>query len=143
MDLSVSDCIYMSNYIGDAIDPYDQNTINRAFVKLQLPGIIPSHTQILLSTAQQIKVDPGMVGFIGLRSTWARLGFISPQTVADPGFEGHLTLEVFNASSNPIIIRPGDVIFHIIYVPGVNLAQYYGIYQGQTGITLPKALNEH
>jgi len=143
VDLRISDKCYLSRELCRyrVLDPYDQECINDAFEFFKLPITLPPQRQILLSTVEVISVPPNKVGFIGLRSTWARLGLICPQTVADPGFEGTLTFEVFNTSVNRIQLSPGDVVFHIFYVPVEESVEIYtGRYQHQIGVTLPKSL---
>ena len=68
---------------------------------------------------------------------------LCPSTVADPGFVGTLTLEVFNThKTRSFQVWPGDALFHMIINPCIGEPSYTqkGRYQGQTGITLPKAL---
>lgn len=146
MDLAISGSVYMN--IGSAhsmrvltIDPYDQESIDDSFALLSLPHDLQPHTSYLLATAEPVKVPLHLVGLIGLRSTWARLGLLAPLTVADPGFEGTLTLEVYNAGGRGILVQPGDKIFSMTYVTADrDEPAYEGRYQGQTGLTLPKAL---
>lgn len=140
MDLTVSGEIYISKRSG-VIDPYSQPTIDDAFVLDLLPFQLLPYTQALLATRETVRITENQLGFIGLRSTWARLGLIAPQTVADPGFNGVLTMEVFNSSRNPILIQEGDAIFHMFTVPTSGFVpRYKGRYQGQCGLTLPKSL---
>jgi dCTP deaminase len=80
------------------------------------------------------------LGLAQLRSSWAMLGLIIPPTIIDPGFYGHLTIEVFNSAPMPIILRPGDVVFSIAIVNAEDVPIYNGKYQGQIGIRKPVAL---
>lgn len=82
----------------------------------------------------------GMAGIICLRSTWARIGLIAPPTIADPGFLGTLTMEVYNANQSPVLIREGDSIWHMLIVTALFEELYVGRYQGQNSLTLPKAI---
>lgn len=133
------------------IDPYDQSSIDRAFLPEQpLPAPIYPHQRWLMSTVERLMVPTTCKGDVQLRSTWARLGLMIPATVADPGFIGNLTIELFNAGINPILIRPGDEMICMIYstIPYLGMSKdevdyaRHGRYQLQTGITLPKALTK-
>ncbi len=122
------------------VDPYDQQSIDAMFDNLRdLPYELKSGQRVLLCTEDFLTMPPGMCGLVELRSTWARLGFICPPTVVDPGFRGRITLELLNASSFAIEIKPGDAIWSMTYLP-TSEPLYEGRYQGQTGIQLPRAL---
>lgn len=131
------------------IDPYDQASLDSSFEEEQsLSAVLYPRQRWLVATEERIQVPNTCKGDVQLRSTWARLGLIIPATVADPGFIGNLTIELFNANVNPILIRPGDALICMIYstIPYISMSKdeidygLHGRYQGQTGITLPKAL---
>ena len=122
-----------------SVDPYDQASIEKVYVYRDLPSPLPSMSRALLCTRDEVDIPATKLGFIQLRSTFARLGLISPPTVADPGFHGQLTMEVFNASKSAIIIPPYVAIWSM-HLVAVDEPLYRGRYQGQTGIQLPKAL---
>ena len=109
-----------------------------------LPRPILPNTRILLATQEYIGEDVllegGVGGFIQLRSTFARLGFISPPTFADPGFQGQLTMELYNGSNHAITLSPGEAIWSLIRIPVMGEGLYSGRYQSQSGIQIPKAL---
>jgi len=137
------DTVANSPWRVNTVDPYDQKSINHMFSQWRrLPADIPPMGRFLMSTKENISIHKGFIGFITLRSTWARLGLLSPSTVADPGFSGTLTMEVFNSSKHSILIRPGDSVWSMITVPlsPESEKMYKGRYQGQQGLQLPKAL---
>ena len=121
------------------VDPYDQASIDEVYVRVPLPAELAPHARALLATREEVDIPATKLGFIQLRSTWARLGLISPPTVADPGFHGQLTMEVFNGSRSPILIPAAERIWSM-HLVAVDEPLYRGRYQGQRGITLPKAL---
>lgn len=121
------------------VDPFDQHTIDAIYEMASLPHVLPRFRRALLCTRDEVDIPATKVGFIQLRSTWARLGLVSPPTVADPGFHGILTMEVFNGSGAAILIPPNVAIWSMHLVTA-DEPLYRGRYQGQQGITLPKAL---
>lgn len=124
------------------IDPHEQRSIDASFTHmLRLPVVLPPFRRALLSTSDRVHIPHGFVGLLGIRSTWARLGLVSPLTIADPGFYGNLTLEVFNSNQMGILIRTFDVIWNMTLVPAPDEPEYRGRYQAQTGVTYPKALS--
>ena len=79
-----------------------------------------------------------MIGIVGLRSSYSRLGLQMPLGFIDPGFIGQLTLEI-SGGSFPVLLYEGDRIFRVMFVM-LNRAStktYKGKYQNQEGVTLP------
>ena len=146
MDLSVG-VEFMVDISQDScnwgiIHPQNQRSIDLAFDKRLLPYELSPLERGLFFAQERIEIPVGYMGIIGLRSTWARLGLIAPTTFARPGWEGHLTLEVFNANTaNSIAIHEGDVIWEMNIVGAPYETAYTGRYQNQPpAVVLPKAL---
>jgi len=129
-------------YNEGVIYPQDQRSIDLAFDKELLPYELSPLERGLFFARERVEIPVGYMGIIGLRSTWARLGLIAPTTFARPGWEGHLTLEIFNANTaNSIAIHEGDVIWEMNIVGAPYEASYEGRYQNQPpAVVLPKAL---
>lgn len=93
----------------------------------------------LLHTVEYVRMPPELMGFVELRSTFARLGFIMPPTIVDAGFEGQLTIEVLTPPF-PVRVKVGTRFLHVVFAkvttPVTNT--YKGRYQGQLGVTLPR-----
>ena len=122
------------------IDPHDSSKLV-TYSRVMLPVCIPPQRRLLLGSLEVITIPDLVFGLVTLRSTWARFGLISPPTVADPGFSGQLTFELFNSSSWPILLRPTDKLFKLILVPTIGGEPVYnGRYQGQRGVQPSKAL---
>ncbi len=112
-----------------------ENSVDNSFV-------ISPLSHFLFSTRERIKMPNDLVGFCGLRSTFARLGFVSPLTVVDAGFEGTLTIGVFYGGSVPIKVPVSCRFLHVIFAELKSEVEipYQGHYQGQSGISIPKSL---
>ena len=65
--------------------------------------------QFVLGATLEFLVFPGdITGQVLSRSSWGRVGLLVATAVAvHPGFRGVLTLELVNAGSLPIVLRPG------------------------------------
>jgi len=79
-----------------------------------------------------------MTAFVEGRSSLGRMGlFIQNAGWVDPGFEGEITLELFNANRCAIELtsgrRVGQLVFAQLDQPA--LKPYSGKYQGQRGAT--------
>ena len=101
--------------------------------------IIYPNERVLLHTLEYIKLPPELMGFVNLRSTYARLGMALPPTIIDGGFEGQLTIELIGGSF-PVKLYAGKRFIHVVFAKLTSPVEkpYQGIYQGQRGVTLPK-----
>jgi len=101
--------------------------------------VIYPNERVLLTTLEYVKLPNDIMGFVELRSSFARLGLSIPPTIIDAGFEGNVTLEV-HGSTFPIKLYKGQRFAHVIFSKTLNpvLRPYQGKYQGQRGVTLPK-----
>jgi dCTP deaminase len=69
----------------------------------------------LLSTIEHFVMPADVIGRVCDKSTWARRGIAVQNTVLEPSWFGHLTLEVTNHSRKPVAIEAGDPIAQIIF----------------------------
>lgn len=87
----------------------------------------------LASTVERFAMPNDLIGFVHDKSTLARLGMAVQNTVIEPGWEGYLTLEITNHSSEPIYVFEGQpiaqVVFHRLDEPTEQ--PYDGKYQNQ------------
>lgn len=100
---------------------------------LLLPGQF-----VLANTQEYIKLDDKTTAFVEGRSSWGRLGlFIQSAGWVDPGFEGQITLQLFNASRFAIELRTGLRIGQLVFskMNEPCCFPYQGKYQRQTGAT--------
>ncbi len=104
---------------------------------------IPSQTNILLSTEEKFKMPNDLMGFCSIRSTVARMGFVSPITIIDAGFFGNLTIEAFYGGKNTLKLYAGDRFLHVIFAKTNTPVEkiYSGVYNGQQMLRLPKVMN--
>ncbi len=97
--------------------------------------IIPPHSFLLATTMEYIKLPNHLVAFVEGRSSIGRMGlFIQNAGWVDPGFEGKITLELYNANSLPIELEAGRRICQLVLcnMDQAALNPYKGKYQGQT-----------
>lgn len=93
---------------------------------------------ILATTTEYFKLPNNMTAFVEGRSSVGRMGlFIQNAGWVDPGFEGEITLELFNASDTPILLEAGTRIGQLVFaqLDRDALNPYRGKYQGQKGAT--------
>ena len=99
---------------------------------------------VLGSTSEYVKLPHDLVARLEGKSSLGRLGLLIHSTAGyvDPGFEGHLTLELSNVANLPITIYPDMKIGQISFFQLTSAAENpYGSkkvgskYQGQRGPT--------
>ncbi len=96
---------------------------------------IPPHSFLLATTQEYIKIPDNLTAFVEGRSSIGRIGlFIQNAGWVDPGFEGRITLELYNASSLPIKLQAGKRICQLVFCQMDEKADnpYRGKYQGQS-----------
>ena len=96
---------------------------------------IPPHSFLLATTQEYIKIPDNLTAFVEGRSSIGRIGlFIQNAGWVDPGFEGRITLELYNASSLPIKLQAGKRICQLVFCKMDEKADnpYRGKYQGQS-----------
>jgi len=96
--------------------------------------IIPPHSFLLATTQEYVKLPDNLTAFVEGRSSIGRIGlFIQNAGWVDPGFEGRITLELYNASSLPIKLQAGKRICQLVFCKMDQKAEcpYKGKYQGQ------------
>lgn len=99
--------------------------------------ILPPHTFILATTLEYISLPNHITAFVEGRSSIGRLGlFIQNAGWVDPGFQGCITLELYNASPFPIRLQAGKRICQLVFclMDQPALVPYHGKYQGQKDV---------
>lgn len=98
--------------------------------------VIPPGSFMLASTLEYIRLPGNVTAFVEGRSSIGRIGlFVENAGWVDPGFEGELTLELFNANRQPIRLQAGRRICQLVFARMDQAASvpYRGKYQGQRG----------
>jgi dCTP deaminase len=104
--------------------------------------IIPPNSFVLTRSVEYLRVpDDVMVIALG-KSSYARCGIVANVTPLEPGWEGHVTLELSNTTPLPAKVYAGEGIVQLLFFQGerpeVTYAERKGKYQGQRGVTLPR-----
>ncbi|WP_216828404.1 dCTP deaminase [Alkalihalobacterium elongatum] len=96
--------------------------------------VIPPNSFLLATTKEYIKLPNYVTAFVEGRSSIGRMGlFIQNAGWVDPGFEGEITLELYNANRLPIRLKSGRRICQLVFalMDQKAGAPYQGKYQGQ------------
>ncbi|RRD50702.1 dCTP deaminase [Arachnia propionica] len=108
---------------------------------------------VLGSTWEQVSLGPSIAARLEGKSSLGRLGLLTHSTAGfiDPGFTGHVTLELSNMATLPVKLWPGMKIGQLCFFQLSSPAEHpygsreYGSrYQGQRGPTPSRSyLNFH
>lgn len=108
------------------------------YVKTKTDEIVLMPQEFLLATTiERVGIPNGISAFLEGRSSIGRLGlFIHNAGFIDTGFEGQITLELYNANKIPIAISAGMRICQIVFFEMDKKADnpYSGKYQGQKSV---------
>ena len=104
---------------------------------------LPAHSYALGVTVERFSIPSDVVGVCLGKSTYARCGVICNVTPLEPGWTGHLTLEISNSSDSDVRVYAGEgiaqLLFHRGEPPSVTYADRSGKYQGQQlAVTMAK-----
>ena len=125
------------------VDP--KNFKNNSFVSRQgNECVIPPNSFALASTVEYFKIPKDILVICLGKSTYARCGIIVNVTPLEPEWEGHVTLEFSNTTSLPAKIYSNEGVAQMLFLESdevceVSYKDRGGKYQGQKGVTLPKA----
>lgn len=108
---------------------------------LLLPGQF-----VLATTMEYIALPDDLTAFVEGRSSLGRMGlFIQNAGWVDPGFEGEITLELYNANRCAIELQAGRRVGQLVFarMDGPAGKPYRGKYQGQKGATGSRVFLDH
>lgn len=138
------------NHRYPSIDPAEeQPELTRLVeVKADEPFILHPGEFVLASTFEQVTLGDDVAARLEGKSSLGRLGLLTHSTAGfiDPGFQGHVTLELSNVATLPIKLWPGMKIGQLCFFQLSSPAQHpygsatYGShYQGQRGPTASRS----
>jgi dCTP deaminase len=143
------------NHKYSVIDPsIEQSELTREVIaENDEPFILHPGEFVLASTYEVITLPDDIAGRLEGKSSLGRLGLLTHSTAGfiDPGFSGHITLELSNVANLPVKLFPGMKIGQLCLIKLSSPAEHpygsekYGSrYQGQRGPTASRSyLNFH
>lgn len=92
---------------------------------------------VLATTMEAVNIPNDIAAFVQGRSSIGRIGLMVQNAgFVDPGFYGHITLELKNDSYNPIELRPGYPVAQLVFFRAEEVEHpYRGKYNGQIEAT--------
>ena len=105
--------------------------------------IIPPNSFVLTRSVEYFRIPKDVLVICLGKSTYARCGLIVNVTPLEPGWEGHVTLEISNTTPLPAKVYANEGVAQSLFFKGsdkceVSYADRAGKYMGQRGVTLPR-----
>lgn len=131
-----------TNVDNAIVDPKDFS--HQSFVDRTVDiCIIPPNSFALTHTVEYFRIPEDVLVVCLGKSTYARCGLIVNVTPLEPGWEGHVTLEISNTTPLPARVYANEGIAQFLFFKGssaceTSYADRKGKYMGQRGVTLPK-----
>ncbi len=159
-DLRLGDTLLVfKNTWNMTIDPklfrsqeYRDKVFDKVTPSIAAPGknghyIIPPHSYALGVSFEYLRIPRHLKGRCVGKSTMARCGLLINTTPAEPGWEGHLTIEISNISPCPAIVYANEGIAQMEFEtltaePEVDYAQKAGKYNKQGYEPVPARVKE-
>jgi dCTP deaminase len=134
-----------TNIHSTVVDP--KNFDEKSFVDFHDDVcIIPPNSFALARTVEYFRIPRNVLTICLGKSTYARCGIIVNVTPFEPEWEGYVTLEFSNTTPLPAKIYAGEGCAQVLFfesddddVCETSYKDRGGKYQGQRGVTLPKA----
>lgn len=138
------------NHKHPFIDPAEQQDDLTRFVEVKSdePFILHPGEFVLGSTFEFVTLPNDIAARLEGKSSLGRLGLLTHSTAGfvDPGFKGHVTLELSNTATLPIKLWPGMKIGQLCFFKLTSPSEFpYGSdkyssrYQGQRGPTASRS----
>lgn len=143
-DLRVADEFKIFHNVHSAVvDP--KNFSEKSFMDVSGEGhvLIPPNSFALTRSLEYLRMPDNVLGLCIGKSTYARCGIIVNVTPLQPGWEGHLIIEISNTTPLPAKIYAGEGIAAILFFEGSSLPEktyrdLAGKYSHQKSIVLPQ-----
>jgi len=100
-----------------SINPFREDQIGPASYDLtssQELTISPHHWQ-LTSTSERVSLGIDLAASLFIRSSFAREGLFASLALVDPGFDGNLTISIFNGGDKDVVVHKGERFLQISF----------------------------
>ena len=117
--------------LGDEVE-YDRHEIAKNMGFALAPGMFA-----LATTQEYVDLPTDVAAFVQGRSSIGRIGLTTQNAgFVDPGFHGHITLELVNESPCSIILTPGYPVAQLVFFETHPVTRpYRGKYNNQVEAT--------
>ncbi|MEM2896655.1 MAG: dCTP deaminase [Candidatus Bathyarchaeia archaeon] len=126
------------------ISPFNASNLTPAGYDLRISEKVELKPmeQILVATLERVKLSLKFIAFLHLRSSFAREGLFASLAAVDPGFDGQLTISLFNSSNKVVRISKEEPFVQLVFFKLIEEAEkgYGGKYQYSEGVVKSKRI---
>lgn len=130
---------YQATSFPDPRAILDPKNFNPDYVQVHESNelVLPPKHFALAVTLELYGIPNDVKAVVMAKSTYARLGLFVNTTPIQPGFKGHVVIEVYNSTDIPMLLRADEgfveFTFHQLDRPtGKSYGDGQGVYHGQT-----------
>jgi len=139
---------------GSVVDPWAPDAASPALQEVETGSELVLHPGdfVLVDTLEEVGIPAHLVGLLSTLSHWGRFGVSADNGswLVSPGFGGgrctRLTLELASSNPNPLRLRPGMPLAHLVLArtgPGVEASLFsQSIYEGLPAPSPPRLFEE-
>jgi dCTP deaminase len=115
------------------VDPkaFRSDLVTERKVSVGGPLTIRPHGFVLGYTIERFKIPVDVCALATGKSTYARCGLIVTPTPLEPGWEGHVTVEITNVTDYPALVYPGEGICQFQFHRGTTPQRTYNMRSGR------------
>lgn len=127
----------LDEYTTSKISMKEEGSYQEIFIGEGDSIMIPAHSFMLATTKEWVRLSNKFTAFVEGRSSIGRLGlFVQNAGWVDPGFEGRITLELFNSNRFPIELIEGRRVCQLVIAEvDKPTTAYQGKYSKQQSTT--------
>jgi len=117
-DLALSDEFYIPRKVRGEVDVVESTDPHKLMKKVHVKSIVVKPGEFCLAkTKERIRISNGLIGILGGRSRYARLGITVHITsaVIQPGSDNHQILEITNVSPFTLRLYAGERISQVYF----------------------------
>ncbi len=111
--------------------------LNPAGVDLRIDRnlTLQPHKHTLVATLETVELSDYLLGILHLRSSLAREGLFASLALVDPGYQGQLTISLYNAGDRPVNLEQGEkfIQLSLLRLTKPAIQTYNGKYQNSQG----------
>ena len=116
--------------------------INPAGVDLRIDrdlSLLP-HTNTLVASLERVELSNSLLGILHVRSSLAREGLFASLALVDPGFQGQLTVSLYNAGDRRVNLKRGErfIQLSLFRLSKPASREYRGRYQNSQGVVMSR-----
>lgn len=128
VDLRLGTTFLLPRFMGDNVELGSEVSYGKREIEKDGKFLLFPEEFVLATTMEKVVLPKDIAAFVQGRSSIGRIGLTTQNAgFIDPGFHGHITLELVNESKNTLVLRPGYRIVQVVFF------RCHGVMEGYSG----------